>query len=1315
MTQSASAAQDIAIIGMACLFPQSPTLDAYWRTILGRIDATSEGSLDWLGHEDILDVEMADAFRLYTRRGGFLGDLARFDPRQFGIMPVSLAGSEPDQFLALQCATDALADAGYSEGNYDPERTGIILGHGIHPNRANVGGVQQTIILDQTIALLRDLLPDVDVQRMTSLRSLLKRKLPTMSSDTAPGLVPNMMTGRIANRLNLMGPNYILDAACASSLLAIGHGLDELRSGRCDLMLAGGVNTSTSNMVFMLFCEIGALSRREKVRPFDRNADGTMLGEGQGIVVLKRLEDARRDGNRIYALIKGVGTASDGRATGLMAPRLEGEMLAMQRAYRETGVDPASVELVEAHGTGIPLGDRTEIEALHTIFGERTLRFPDVALGSVKSNIGHCIPAAGAASLIKTALALHYKVLPPSLCDEANPDLSLTETRFHVNTEAAPWIHGGNAPRRAGINAFGFGGINCHMILEEAPDAGEGAVPGAAFAFRRGGASPVPTAPVNIFVLSAESRDDLAASIEGLRTRLTDEPRLRLEAIAAQLAADASPGPERLAIVATSAQDLEAKLNQAAKRLRDGRVHRFHTRSGIYFRDRPQEGKVAFLFPGENSQHPGMLKDLAVFSPAVREWLDYLDALFLGDRELPHRILLFPPSNGLADEDRQAIDRRLLDVDAGSEAVFFADQALASLLAGLGVKPDAIVGHSTGENAALIASHLFGFTREQAGAYILRMNEIYRRLEAEAAIPTGVLLTVGGLDRPALVAILDACEGVSITMDNCPNQAILFGNEELIDRLTPQLSAAGAICSRLPLAWAYHTPGIAPMAEAFEELFGTILRTETPVAPLYSCTTAGPFPDDLEAIRELMVAQYTSPVRFTETVERLYADGVRVFIEVGPSGFLCGFVRDILQKRSHLAIPTDVRRRNGLEHVHHVLAQLFVAGVPVDLSARYASVEPTQNDHSGAPVLASHLPFVRLSGEEATEARALLGFNGQQQQSAPESASQQRRDDSRTPAGGGGVTSSAESRVADRGAVVGHHLSLMDGFLRTQSATTMQMVQRRASDAAGPVLRRWTDFFSPPLRTEIVVAGAQGAESGAVPELDALAARVLSVQERLAWTGSISNQHPRRRCEWLLARLAGKHAVRLWLGAEAAVAPALADITIGNGPSGEPIVTFEKELAAQGSQPAISISHVDGFAVAAASETRARLGVDVEGPDRVRNGSDLLRRVATSSEQSLVTRLNPGRDSESAAFVWCVKEAAAKALGISALASVHEMVVTHLSADGRHAKLKFRDTEVVVEINRFSAYYCALAQAAAGDRPGSVDRSTRTEAEGTRS
>ena len=383
--------------------------------------------------------------------------------------------------------------------------------------------------------------------------------------------MPNIITGRIANRLDLMGPNYLIDAACASSLVAVEMAARELRYGNCDLALAGGVNSNTSPVLMMIFSQLGALSHRGQLSSFDKDADGTLLGEGVGMVVLKRLAEAERDGNHIYAVLKNIGIASDGRATHVLAPRLEGEELALRRAYEPVGIDPLTVGLVEAHGTGTPVGDVVEVEALRRVFPPRQTESPRCALGSVKSMISHTVPAAGVAGLIKAALALHHKVLPPTLCENPNPKLQLEKSNFYINTETRPWIHGSSkTPRRAGVNAFGFGGINAHAILEEYTG------PNQAPWLQREWDS-------ELFVFSGESRAAVAEDAQqALQILREGGDALSLKDLAWTLNCNRPMAPLRMAVVGLSHTDLAAKLERAIKRLGDPKTRNIKEIEGIY-------------------------------------------------------------------------------------------------------------------------------------------------------------------------------------------------------------------------------------------------------------------------------------------------------------------------------------------------------------------------------------------------------------------------------------------------------------------------------------------------------------------------------------------------------------------------------------------------------------------------------------------------------------------------------------------------------------------------------------------------------------
>jgi acyl transferase domain-containing protein/phosphopantetheinyl transferase len=966
----------IAIIGMACVFPQAPDMETYWRNILGKVDAISEPLPAWDADRYL------KSGRISTSHGGYLKDLYRFDPREFGIMPNSIDGGEPDQFLALRVARDALLDAGYTGDAYDHRDTGIVLGHSSYLHRGQGTVIQNHTVLDQTMELLHVVCPLLGGDKLAEIRQLLEKKLPQSNADTAPSLVPNVMTGRIANRLNFKGPNYLVDAACSSSLLAVNAAVDELRNGRSRMMLAGGVNASLPAEVAVIFTQLGALSKRGKVRPFEAGSDGTLLGEGLGMVVLKRMADAIKDGDRVYALIRGIGQASDGKGQGLLAPSVEGETLAVGRAYAASGVDPASISLIEAHGTGIPLGDKTEIAALRNVFGGRRGAQGNVAIGSVKSMISHCIPAAGIAGMIKVALALHHKILPPTLCETVNPELGLDDTPFYINTEMRPWLSPTDAPRRAGVDSFGFGGINTHAILEEAPR--QAAKPQKLSAW-----------PAELSVFSADSAEALLEKLAAFADVVGKNGKRPLADFAATLAAQQTHGDHRIAIIAETADDLAKKIAQSIKRLNDNKDERWATRNGIFYCARPLDGGLAFLFPGEGSQYQGMFAELAQNFDEVRTWFDFWRGLYNDPDDVSRTDYVFPPAQGLSPQRRAEMEQRLHDMDVGSEAVFIGGQAMFALLTSLGVHPDVMVGHSSGESSALAASGAIASGKpQQLAEFIRELNKIYRQILQDGKIPTGALLTVGALAQAEVEKhIAEMGREVLVAMDNCANQLVLFGDEDSIKPLQDVLARAGGICQILPFNRGYHTPLFAGVSAAFHGYYDSI-GVQAPQIPLYSCVTAGVFPKKGKQVRELAAAQWSSKVRFRETVAKMHQDGIRYFVEVGPSGNLSAFVNSILAGKEYVSVASNLRRRDGIEQVLTVLAHLFVNQKYSRLDRLFESrrVQPVDLANIAPPksagmLLDNTMPMLRLGDADRTallKITAAVNPNGNGKCAAPD-------------------------------------------------------------------------------------------------------------------------------------------------------------------------------------------------------------------------------------------------------------------------------------------------------------------------------------------
>ncbi|NUQ01683.1 MAG: polyketide synthase, partial [Armatimonadetes bacterium] len=453
----------IAVIGMSALLPGASDVEQYWENILNGVDSVTEVPTERWDPAVYFDPDSQrkGGDRTYSKWGGFLAPII-FDPLAYGIPPRSLRTIEPVHLLALEAVGQALADAGYAERPFNRERTAVVFGAGGgSSDLSNAFGFRG--MMSHFVSQRPDLPPaDELLERLGDV-------LPEWCEDTFPGVLINVIAGRVANRFNFGGANFTVDAACASSLAAVDAAVKELRLGHCDVAVVGGADTTQDIFSYLLFANSHVLSPRGRCRPFDEGADGIAISEGVAAVVLKRVEDAERDGDRIYAIIRGIAASSDGRALGLTAPNYEGQRRAVEQAYLRAEVSPQTVELVEAHGTGTAVGDRTEVEALASVYAAAGAATGQVAIGSVKSNIGHTKCAAGLASLVKTARALHDRVLPPTLqIERVNRKAGFGSNPFYPNTEARPWLHAlANEPRRAAVSAFGFGGTNFHCVLEE--------------------------------------------------------------------------------------------------------------------------------------------------------------------------------------------------------------------------------------------------------------------------------------------------------------------------------------------------------------------------------------------------------------------------------------------------------------------------------------------------------------------------------------------------------------------------------------------------------------------------------------------------------------------------------------------------------------------------------------------------------------------------------------------------------------------------------------------------------------------------------
>lgn len=896
----------VAIVGMSVLLPGAVDLDAYWRNLLGGTDAISEvpdgrWDADYYRPDSASGPAVAD--QVYCRRGGFVDELAEVEVTRFGIMPNSVPGTEPDQLIALHVAASALADAGGESRLPDRQRVGVVLGRGGYLTPGLVRLDQRVRTAGQLVRTLGELLPDLDPGQLDRIRTAFTERLGPDSPESVIGLVPNLAASRVANRLDLRGPAYTVDAACASSLIAVDQAVTELAAGRCDLMLAGGVHHCHDITLWSVFSQLRALSPSQRIRPFHREADGILIGEGTGVVVLKRLADAERDGDRIYAVIRGTGVSSDGRAASLVNPDSTGQAHAVRQAWEAAGLDPAlpdSIGLLEAHGTATPAGDAAELATLAEVFGDTGTSHGRAVIGSVKSMIGHTMPAAGVAGLVKAALAVHHGMLLPTLhCDDPHP--ALAATRFRPLEKAAPWETTPEQPvRRAAVNAFGFGGINAHVVLEEAP----GARSPRPAAVGRPISPAVIDEPERVLTLAADSPEALAALLDA------DD-----SAVLAAAAAHTStpPGRSRLGIVAPDAKRLALARRAVAK----GRA--WQGRSDVWFTPSPLigpgAGKLAFVFPGLEGD----------FTPRVEDV-----AAHFGLRE-----------------NRSSTPAQVGDVGRHGFDVVGVGRLLDAALRKMGVVPDAVAGHSVGEWTAMTA----------AGVYSPdEVSDFMEAFDPDSVTVPGLAFGAIGAPAERVLSALAADwpdAGIVLSHDNAPGQSMVCGPDKAVDEFVRSFRAQGVLSQVLPFQSGFHTPMLKPYLAPIEEATNRF-RLHPPTVPLWSGTTASPFPSDEKAVRELFIRHLLEPVRFRQLVEAMYAAGHRAFVQVG-TGQLGSLIDATLSGRDHLVVAANSPHRSGLAQLRRVAVALWAAGGTVDPT----TLAPQR------PALRQERPAVRLDMDGA--------------------------------------------------------------------------------------------------------------------------------------------------------------------------------------------------------------------------------------------------------------------------------------------------------------------------------------------------------------
>jgi len=928
----------IAVVGLSALLPDSADITTFWENVREARDCFSDVPESHWRIEDYFDPTPRAKDKTYGKRGGFIPKVP-FDSLTFGLPPASLPSTDVSQILALLVAQRCLADADNGvDHRFDRKRTSVIL-----------GGAATTALVSHMSGRMAQpmwraglLNAGFDEATADAACAAIADQFVGWQESTFPGLLGNVIAGRISNRFDLGGTNCVLDAACASSLAALSMGMEELRTGRADTVLSGGVDALNDILMFMCFSQTPALSLSGDCRPFSDRADGTMMGEGLALFALRRLEDAERDGHKIYAVIRGLGSSSDGRAKSVYAPRAEGQMLALRRTYDDAGYGPETVELVEAHGTGTVAGDAAEFAALHEVFAAADpTRKQWVALGSVKSQIGHTKAAAGAASMAKTILALQHKTLPPTLkVDKPNPALKLEESPFYLSTSARPWFQRAEHPRRASVSSFGFGGSNFHVALEE--------YTGPSVAARTSGG------PLHLVLLSGTDASAVRAVVDTLSGLLKSADQLSAYARESQAAFDAT-APWRLALLIADFDDVAVAVAEAITALAAGEDVR-HSARVILRRGAPIPiSAVAFVFPGQGSQRVGMGRDLALHFPeAFDVWQRAVTRIRADGTDLGEMVFPRPVFDA---ESAAALETRLRATEWAQPALAAASLAQLALLDKAGLHPQAAVGHSFGE---LVALHAAGVFTAETLLDLARSRgmAMAKCASGDDDSDAGSMLAVAG-DIATVQGLLDKFgDGtVVVANDNHPRQAVLSGPTKSVDAIEKVLSNAGLSHQRLAVAAAFHSELVAPAAERFAHELDEA-AVASPTFPVIANATATVYEQGVSEVRSRLAEQLAHPVRFRESVETMYELGCRVFIEVGSGTVLSGLVRKCMHGRKHVTVSLDRPGTHGVVAWWTAMAELATLGLPMNL----AVLHPNQTPFAAVPVPATGPTVTAVGG-----------------------------------------------------------------------------------------------------------------------------------------------------------------------------------------------------------------------------------------------------------------------------------------------------------------------------------------------------------------
>ncbi|MCC5473836.1 type I polyketide synthase [Streptomyces barringtoniae] len=849
---------DIAIVSMACRFPGgADDPEGLWRLLAAGEDAISEVPAGRWDTQGLHDPDPEATGKAYTLRGGFLDGIDRFDAAFFGISPREADAMDPQQRLLLQTSWEAIERAGIVPETLHGSSTGVYIG-----------------------------LYDSGYLASASLAQL--------DGHVGTGSATSVASGRIAYTLGLQGPAVTVDTACSSSLVALHLAARALAAGECDLALAGGVSLLVTPRGHVEFSRLRGLSPSGRCSPFSADADGVVWAEGCGVVLLRRLADVRRDGDRVLAVVKGSAVNQDGRSQGLSAPNGPAQERVLRAALDAAGLAPDDVDHVEAHGTGTPLGDPIEGRALAAVFGPGRPADRPLGLGSLKSNIGHTQAAAGIGGVIKTVLALGHELIPPSLHAETLTEhVDWAGSGLTVHGSARAWPRGGRV-RRAGVSAFGISGTNAHVVLEEAPQDVDAPA----------GAQAEPTGPT-LFPLSARTLPALQGQADRLHARLVAQPELPLPAVAATLAHHRTHFEHRAVVQAAGRDELLTALRALAEDRPDPGPTAGPRRT-------LPAGKVAFVFPGQGAQWAGMARDLLERDPVFADELDRCDAAL-------RPFTVWSAAAVLRGEaGAPSLDR----VDVVQPVLFAVMVSLAAVWRARGVRPDAVIGHSQGEVAAACVAGALSLN--DAAAVVALRSRALTELSGTGA------MAVVGLPHTEVGTRLEGLGGrVSVAAVNSGRATVVAGDVEPLEGLLADLDREQVFVRRLDVDYASHSARVEPVrATILDELDGV---TTYPTSVVWYSTVSGePVTEELDA--DYWYTNLREPVRFAPAVERMAADGYRHFVELGPHPSLLTALHTIGEESGHELVAVGSLRRDedGPACLDRAAAELHVHGRRID-------------------------------------------------------------------------------------------------------------------------------------------------------------------------------------------------------------------------------------------------------------------------------------------------------------------------------------------------------------------------------------------------